>query len=361
MIKNQSQEQYPEPLSYTITLLQSEDFAAYSQFVQSFPEALYEHSLEIMTLIEKFFKFQPKYIIAKEGPTVIGALPLFRARSILEGTRYVSLPFFPFGGVIGINVKIKKMLLEKAKELSLDGKFLEIRQREFLEPDLASGFVKQSPITDFVIELKKSEEEMLGSFSKDIRYDIRKAQKNNLHVIISKDHRQLADFYQVYLNTRKRRGVPAWPYGLFKEALKTCPTVVAVTYIKDRPIAAAFLFSERETIEYAFAGTDYRYNSLSPYYLLLWEIIKYAIARNYRFLDLGGSTKEMNDGNMYAFKQKWATVTREIPYYFYATNQQNIPSLEKSFGLYRIYGKVWSLLPKRIIKIISPVIIRQFK
>lgn len=202
---------------------------------------------------------------------------------------------------------------------------------------------------------------MFASFSKDVRYDIRKAQKNNLYVVLSKDKQQLKDFYSVYLNTRKKRGVPAWPYALFAEALETCETAVAVTYLEQKPIAAAFLFFDHQTVEYAFAGTDYRYNRMSPYYLLLWEIIQYGIKNGYTILDLGGSTKEMNEGNMFAFKEKWATRTREIPYYFYASEEKNLPSLQKSFGLYRLYGKVWSMLPKPVITIISPVVIRQFK
>ena len=202
---------------------------------------------------------------------------------------------------------------------------------------------------------------MFSSFSKDVRYDIRKAQRNGLTVVISQKESQLKDFYHVYLNTRKKRGVPAWPYPLFEEALQTCRTAVAVTYLESRPVAAAFLFLDQKTLEYAFAGTDYHYNRISPYYLLLWEIIRYGIAHGHSVLDLGGSTREMNEGKMFAFKEKWATRTKEISYYFYAADQRNIPSLQKSFGMYRLYGKVWGMLPKKLIKMISPYIIRQFK
>ncbi len=434
---------------YLVELLQEKDFTAYSNFLKNCPDALYEHSLAVRELISKHFKFEPFYLIAKEEKekkeekkekeegTVVGALPLFKAKSWLEGTRYVSLPFFPFGGVIGKNNDVKRALLEEAKKLSCNAKFLEIRQRhtfeeaedtketeETTEDTPASDFVKQSPITNFLIDLKNSEEEMLASLPKDVRYDIRKAQKNNLKVVIvdpeslsarktplvrlsrnqqnrnvllddciSAQKKQLDDFYSVYLNTRKKRGVPAWPYGLFADALKNCRTAVAVAYLEQenggkncrrlkenlelscnskkllrpklqksqKPVAAAFLFFEKEMIEYAFAGTDYRYNRISPYYLLLWEILRYGIAHKYKVLDLGGSTKEMNDGNMHAFKKKWATRTQEVPYYFYAADKKNIPSLQKAFGLYRLYGQLWSLLPKTVIKWISPRIIRQFK
>ncbi len=345
---------------YNVDFLHEDDHAGYNSFIHDSPEALYEHSLEIKNLITNYFKFTPRYLVAKLDNNIVGALPLFMANSLIEGKRYVSIPFFPFGGVIGIDDECKKALLEKAKEISKDGKFLEIRQKEVLDENLSKDFVRQSPITDFLIELKYSEKEMFDSFSKDVRYDIRKAQKNNLGVKIGKDKKNLNDFYNVYLNTRKKRGIPAWPYGLFKEALKTCDTAVAVTYLQDKPIAAAFLFFEKDTIEYAFAGTDYKYNKISPYYLMLWEIIVYGIKNKYKLLDMGGSTKEMNDGNMYVFKEKWATIKREIPYYFYSATPANIPSLKRKFGLYRIYGRVWSKLPKFVIRIISPYVIRQF-
>lgn len=344
-----------------IRLLEKKDHEAYRQFLQQQPDVSYGHSLEVMDLITNHFRFSPQYLIAWTNGTIKGALPLFKTTSIIEGTRFVSIPFFPTGGFLGESNDVKKMLLEKAKELSKAGKFLEIRQAQSSELYSATGFVKQSPITDFLIDLKRSDDEMFASFSKDVRYDIRKAQRNNLKVIISGDKKQLDDFYTVYLNTRKKRGVPAWPYPLFNEALQTCRAAVAVTYLESMPVAAAFLFFDKEMVEYAFAGTDYRYNRISPYYLLLWEIIRYGIANGYSTLDLGGSTKEMNEGKMYAFKEKWATRTTEISYYFYAADPQKIPSLQKSFGVYQLYGKIWGLLPKKLIKMISPYIIRQFK
>ncbi|MBI2102594.1 peptidoglycan bridge formation glycyltransferase FemA/FemB family protein [Candidatus Woesearchaeota archaeon] len=344
-----------------VRLLNKDEYETYQSFVKNHPDALYLHGLEIMDLIVHHFRFSPSYLVAWVDGSIRGVLPLFKTSSLVEGVRYVSIPFFPFGGVVSDDDEVTKMLLEKAKELAQDGKFLEIRQQKPLKEDLVSHFVKQSPITDFLIDLRSSEEEMLASFSKDVRYDIRKAQKNGLIVVIGTEKKRLDDFYNVYLNTRKRRGVPAWPYTLFEEALRTCTTTIAVTYLGEKPIAAAFLFFDRETIEYAFAGTDYCYNKISPYYILLWEIICYGITQKYAIVDLGGSTREMNDGNMYAFKEKWATRQREIPYYFYAADSKDIPSLDASFGLYRLYGKVWRLLPKKMIEVISPIVIRQFK
>ncbi len=347
--------------NYTISFLEEKDHKEYTHFLNQCPDALYEHSLEVKNLIAHHFKFEPQYLIAKEGHTIVGALPLFKAKSLLEGTRLVSLPFFPFGGVIGKDTECQRHLLEEAKRLSSSVRFLEIRQRERLSPDVVQGFVEQSPITDFLLPLKGTEEEMFSSLDKRVRYDIKKAQHNKLTVALGTGKKELDDFYNVYLHTKKRRGVPAWPHALFQEALLTCPTLVGVTYLNNKPIASAFFFLHKKEIEYGFAGANYRYASLCPYYLLLWEVVKYGLAQGYTMLDFGGTTAEINDGNLYAFKARWCPEKKEIPYYFYASDSRHIPTLKKSFHLYLVYGKMWRLLPKTIIKAISPIIIRQFK
>lgn len=344
-----------------ICVLTDQDQEAYRAFLISQEDALFEHSLEVKQLVEKYFHFKPMYLIAEDqSGKMVGALPLFQANSIIEGTRFVSIPFFPFGGVLGTTEEVKRALLEQAKEISHPGRFLQVRQRDALQLETVSGLVLQTPITDFLLDLKGSEQEMFSSLDKSVRYDIRKAQKNNLKVTIGTGKKELDDFYDVYLYTRKKRGVPAWPYGLFADALRDCSAAVALTYLQEKPIAAAFLFFHKKEIEYAFAGTDYRYASLCPYYILIWEIIRYGLAEGYNVLDLGGSTKEMNDGQMILFKKRWATRTRPIPYYFYAQDPKNIPQLTGSFALYRLYGKVWSLLPRKVIQWISPMVIRQF-
>src|SRR3989344_2386278 len=346
--------------NYTISLLTEQDIAEYKRFITEHPAALYEHSLEVKDLIASHFKFKPFYILAKKGEKIVGALPLFEANSIIEGRRFVSIPFFPFGGVIGENSECQRQLLTKAQELSAGGRFLEIRQREEVAAGIADDFVKQSPITDFIFHFKKTEEETFHSLDKRVRYDINKARKNGLSVKLGKSKEMVADFYKVYLYTKKKRGVPAWPYQLFVDALETCAAFVGVTYLEQKPIAAAFFFTHRLEIEYGFAGADYRYTSLCQYYLLLWEVIRYGIKNGYSTLDFGGTTKELNDGYLYAFKERWCKEKKEIPYYFYAREKKNIPELKRSFGLYRLYGMLWQMLPIWLIKRISPVVIRQF-
>lgn len=346
---------------YTISVLQAEDYAQYASFLNENTEALYEHSLEVKDLVAQHFKFKPIYLIAKEQEKIVGVLPLFEAKSIIEGNRLVSIPFFPFSGVLGKDVQCKKLLLQEAKALASSYKFLEIRQRQELEPLLQQGFVRQAPITDFLLPLKGTSEEMFNSLDKRVRYDIKKAQKNNLNVVLGKTKKELDDFYAVYLHTKKRRGVPAWPYGLFSEALATCNALIGVTYLEEKPIAAAFFFLHRQVIEYGFAGANYKYTHLCPYYPLLWEMVCYGLKHKYTLLDFGGTTKEINEGNLYSFKERWCPIKQEIPYYFYASNTRDIPSLHNSFKLYQWYGALWSKLPKVVIKWISPSVIRQFK
>lgn len=347
---------------YEISLLREQDYDKYRQFVEENEEALYEHSLEVKDLVTKHFKFKPVYLIAREKITgkVGGILPLFKAKSFIEGTRLVSIPFFPFGGVIGKDEEAKKALLNKAKRMASKAKFLQIRQRNGLSEELAEGFIRQAPILDFLIYLKHSEIEMWGSLKRDVRRNIKKAKKNGLKFKKGRGRKELDDFYEIYLDTRKRRGVPAWPYKLFEEALKSYDSLIGIVYYHDKPIAAGFFSFYGKEVIYGFSGADYEKIFLCPYHLLVWNICRYGIKNGYEVLDYGPTTKEMNDGGLFNFKSRWCDEYNELPYYFYAKKRKNVPDFKKSLGIYRFYGKVWGLLPKWVIKKISPFVIRQF-
>lgn len=358
----------------TVSRLQLEEEEEYCRFVESCKNALYEHGLEIRDLITRHFQFEPCYLIAWDETVggggkekvIVGVLPLFRAKSYIEGTRLVSLPFFPFGGVVaqrGREGEVEGLLLSEAKRLACEKgiRFLEIRSRSRMRSEHSGEFVVQSPIVDFLFHYKESIEKTFDGLDKRVRYDIRKAQKNNLRVEFGKEKIFMDDFYDVYLNTRKRRGVPAWSYELFKEALEKCDALVGVVYFNKKPIASAFFFFHKDEVEYGFGGADYHYSSLCPYYLLLWKMVELSFERGIKVLDFGGTTKEMNDGFLYAFKERWCNEKREILYYFYAQDKSMIPDLYSSFSLYRFYGKMWRMLPKSVIRRISPMILRQFK
>ncbi|MFC1686794.1 lipid II:glycine glycyltransferase FemX [Nanoarchaeota archaeon] len=342
---------------YQISILTEEDYEEYKRFLKENKESLYEHSLEVKELVSKYFKFKPKYLIAKENNKIVGALPLFEAKSLIQGKRLVSIPFFPYGGVIG---ECKKGLLETAKELSKDVKFLQIRQRNGLEPELEKDFVRQAPILDFLVNLTESPEEMWASLKRDVRKNIKKAKKNGLKFELGRNKKELDDFYDIYLNTRKKRGVPAWPKGLFEEALKSHDSLIGLVYQKDKPIAAGFFSFYNKEIVYGFSGADYNKINLCPYHLLVWNMCRYGIKKGYTVLDYGPTTKEMNDGGLFDFKSRWCDEHNELPYYFYAANKENVPALQNDFKLYKLYGKIWSRLPKWVINKISPFIIRQF-
>ena len=125
---------------------------------------------------------------------------------------YTSIPFFPFGGVLGENDSCKEIILKKAQTLideNRNFKFLQIRQREELSINLSVPFILQKPITNFFLDLKGTEDQMFNSLDKRVRYDIRKAKKHGLTFLLNNSQELLSDFYEVYLNTRKRRSIIA--------------------------------------------------------------------------------------------------------------------------------------------------------
>ena len=353
--------------------LQANDETKYSKFLKNTEDSLFEHSLAVKDLIQKHFHFTPKYLIAidKEediNQKIHGILPLFEAKSIIEGKRLVSLPFFPFGGVIAKNKEIKKQLIDTAIKLAENYPYIEIRQRggfgEELDKELKEKhkehFERQIPITDFFIDFEDTLEATWSNLHPEIRKHIKRAVKNSLKFELRSDDEALEMYYDLYLNTRKKRGVPAWPKALFKEALKTTNSKIGLIFREGDPIVAGYFHFHKKEILYGFSGADYSKLHLRPYFFLVWKMIQYGFENGYTHIDYGGSSKQLNDGKLSEFKERWCNKKEEIPYYYYAKEKKNIPNLDSSLGLYRLYGKVWCKLPKPVINIISPPIIRQF-
>ena len=352
-----------------VRLMKESDHTKYGLFLKNHPDSLFEHSLAVRDLIQKHFKFTPKYLVAIDDMLKIqGILPLFEAKSFVEGKRLVSIPFFPFGGILADTVEIKKQLIDAAIKMADDYLFLEIRQRGGLNSEIETSlkdqypenFAKQTPITDFFIDFHQSLEDTWSNLHPVIRKHIKKATNNNLKFEIKNDNESLEIYYDLYLNTRKKRGVPAWPKAIFSQALKTTNSKIAIIYKDDQAIVAGFFHFHGKEILYGFSGADYSKLHLRPYFLLVWKMIQYGFKHGYTHIDYGGSSKQLNDGKLTEYKERWCNREEEIPYYYYAKNPKNLPNLDSSLSMYKLYGKVWSKLPKSVINLISPPIIRQF-
>lgn len=131
-----------------------------------------------------------------------------------------------------------------------------------------------------IIDLSKSEDEILAEMKPKWRYNIRLAEKKEIIVKeVEKTDENIKMFYDLMLETTSRdrfSGNTLDYYKIFLETIENSSLLIA--YNDNFPIAAwIFVFEWKVSIYYYWASTnDDRYRNLMAPYLLQWTAIKKA-------------------------------------------------------------------------------------
>jgi serine/alanine adding enzyme len=96
-----------------VSELSGTDERSWDEFVRACPGALPHHLLGWRSVIARTYGFRPRYLVAKAGQEIVGALPLFEVPSRIEGYHLTTLP----GGVCTAEETAGRMLVERAKDL----------------------------------------------------------------------------------------------------------------------------------------------------------------------------------------------------------------------------------------------------
>ncbi len=350
-------------MSLHCQLLTSESYNAYSDYVYSHANSTFEHTLLWKELMEKNYGFESKYLLCKDDADRIkGVLPLFKAKSIF-GTRLVSIPFSIHCGILADNTDAADALVNYCLTIFAKEKcsYLELRDAQEYKSPQEFSLVKK--VFEFTLQLSSDYSQVWKKLPKgSVRWGIKKAEKSGITWQCGNSQQELDDFYQMFMLTRKFRGVPGYPYRYFQDIISSFDKNVKIynAYLHGKTVASIFLIYYKTEVRYAFAGALHKqkYIQLQPYHLLLWEAIKDACAKGYTTFNFGGSYADTNDGGLYEFKKKWSDKIEPLPYYFYPALKD--PSTQGNGTFFRIAGMVWKRLPLRLIKLLSPIVIKQF-
>lgn len=140
----------------------------------------------------------------------------------------------------------------------------------------------------WVLNLKKTEEELLSGMRKTTRYLIKQAQKLGVVIKQTKEKSEIGDFLDLYKHTAKRqkfiehKGVGE-EFDIF---LKDDQITLFKGYFQNKLIAVALIiFYNHQAIYHHSASIEQR---IPVNYLLQWEAIKEAKKRNMSFYNFWG-------------------------------------------------------------------------
>lgn len=306
-------------------------------------------------IIEQTFDHKPNYLMALSQDRVVGILPLFLVESCLFGKALISVPYLNGGGILAETDGAFKELLKRVSQLAENIRYVEFRNRE---NDTRYVNKKGFPLpvrthkVAMRLRLPNSEEELLKSFDKKLRSQIKRPTKDGVTV----RQGSVQNFYEVFAKNMRDLGTPVYPKKLWEEIsmrLENKAHCLVAEY-NGEAIAAGFSISSGDSLEITWASSLKKYNKLSANMLLYFETMKRAIDRKVEFFDFGRSDRE---SSTFKFKAQWGAEPKTL-YWYYIASADNLPNVSPKSAKFKLLVAIWRRLPLWLANRLGPILTR---
>jgi len=215
------------------------------------------------------------------------------------------------------NDKIKENILELislAKENGSGWIRIEPASSEILEAIKSNTQYKvtkaphdMQPRELFVIDITKSEEQLLSEMKPKTRYNIKVAQKHGVKILVKKN---IDEFIRLTQIMAKRQGIATHPGEYYKKMCEDCTCLkMYLAEYEGKIIAANLIVFFGKTCTYLHGASDDQYRNVMAPFLLQWQQILDAKEAGCEKYDFGGvKTWNMEHGTRN--NNSWAGITR---------------------------------------------------
>ncbi|MBQ8985155.1 peptidoglycan bridge formation glycyltransferase FemA/FemB family protein [Candidatus Saccharibacteria bacterium] len=226
--------------------------------------------------------------------------------------RYLEIPCGPL--INWQDKEIVKSVFQKIIETAHQLKCVFIRIR----PQLAASTenlkmlenlgLKKSPMHlaaehTVMIDLTKSEEQLLADMRRQTRYEVRRSEKLGIKVIYSRETEIFEEFHKIQAETAKRQNfVPPTLKTLMaeKDAFKDKITIYKAVTAESEPIAYGLIIKNGFEADYYEAASTLLNRKLPGAYGLLWQAIKDLKLEEYKRFNLWGIAPAGQPNHRYA-------------------------------------------------------------
>ncbi|HTK03615.1 MAG TPA: peptidoglycan bridge formation glycyltransferase FemA/FemB family protein [Alphaproteobacteria bacterium] len=211
--------------------------------------------------------------------------------------------------------KIVSFFVEEIKKLAQEEKVWFVRVRPEIKDSAESqkffeklGFIS-APMhlhaeNTWILDISKSEEELLVGMRKSTRYLVKKSLTLGLDLEISKDPKSASILFDLQKETAKRHKFVGFSQKLFESEIESfVENDNAAVFIcrKDKKVlAAAIIIFYGDTAYYHFSGSVSGFNEIPFSYFLQWEVIKEAKKREMKYYNFWGIAPNDNPKHRFA-------------------------------------------------------------
>ncbi len=331
-----------------VRALTSADESEWTAFVRGHDAATFYHTLAWRDFVAEVFGHRPRYLIAKDGNQIVGALPLFEVAFPWLGSKFISLPYdVGSGGALAGTDDVERHLAAHALSMARDrgARYLELRgghRRPALE---ALGFRVQEPVVISDMALA-NEAEVRAGISTDHRKAIRKAASRGVRVRDAVTAADYETFYEVYLRVFRDFGTPPYAARYFASLFTSIQPEGGVrTFLAEvdgRCVGGLVLFCFERSLVSKFAVCLPDAVTTRAYAALYWRAIEFGLAGGYQRLSWGTSSRDQT--GLIEFKERWGAISRDAVLYDMDVRGR-APDLASYYESGGVARSVWRRLP----------------
>lgn len=294
----------------------------WTSFVLSHPSASVFHTRAWLEALKRTFGYEPvAYTTSSSNAELENALVFCQVNSWLTGRRLVSLPFSDHCEPLLNHSDLSYTLSSVGGKLFDEGlRYIELRP-------LTTGHVVNGVATSsheyffHQLDLTPDLNSLFAHFHKDsTRRKIRRAEREGLTCEEGRSNVLLAEFYRLFLLTRRRHQVPPQPKSWFCNLMNYLGNdfTIRVAFRGRQAIAAIITLQFRDTITYKYGCSDARFHSLGGTQLLFWQSIVAAKRDGFSKFDFGRS--DVGNAGLIRFKDQWGAARSKLTYWRYTSS-----------------------------------------
>ncbi len=160
-----------------------------------------------------------------------------------------------------------------------------------------------------LIDLQRSEDDLLAAMKPKTRYNVRLAQKKGVEVRAG-DLSDLDLLYRLYAETAQRDGFIIRPLDYYRDAwgsfIRSGLAQPLIAVVDRQAVAGLILFRFADRAWYMYGMSSSLHREKMPNHLLQWEAMRWAKAQGCTIYDLWGAPDELNESDsmwgVYKFK-----------------------------------------------------------
>lgn len=196
------------------------------------------------------------------------------------------------------SIEVLKVLRDEAKKAGAI--FIKIepyaRKTDKNEEDFFK-LVRKSPHGLFpewtqILDLQKTEDQLLEAMKPKWRYNIRLAQKKGVEVKEMTSDEGFEIFSDLYFQTTNRQSYHGHDKNYHKvifETLQRSIGHILIAFYEGIPLSAYHLFLFNNVLYYPYGGSSEQHKSVMASNLLMWEAIRFGLKNNAKVFDMWGS------------------------------------------------------------------------